>query len=139
MQGDEKLIFYSMFFPQLCMSLLNFLPPSVNWHFILYSYRGKRKMQRPIDVSVIHWQLLTVFQLDDHTRQLSRFLSISSNSLYASAIFRLSSDFPYSIWVPAHFLQHKWIASSYFVLVFISRFFLGCPRFLPVSTQHHDS
>ena len=93
-------------------------------------------------------QLSTVIQLDNHTRQLLKFLNISSNSFkiyttcqdfltyrqthskYIQRVkLRLSYGFPRLLGDPMHFLQKKWIASSFFV--YISSFSLECPCFLP--------
>ena len=110
----NRFISYSLysFFPS-CMPFMSFLPPSVNWQFILHSYSKIRKLQRPIDVGGL--QFLTVVQLD-YTRQLS----ICHQTHHIQRVkLRLSYDYPYLIWVPLHFFRHKWIASSYFVFVYI--------------------
>ena len=74
------------------MPFISFLRLSVNWQFVLCSYRKKREMQRPlaIDVSVLH--LSTVIQLDDHTQKLSRFFNISSNSATITSPVQLHSN-----------------------------------------------
>ena len=58
--------------------------------------------------------VVQLFNFDDHTRQLSIFLSISSIHHMQRVKLRLTHDVRCFIWVPP---QHKWIAPSDFVLV----------------------
>ena len=41
------------FFSPSCMSFTSFIPPSINWQFILCSYSPKREIPRPIDVGAV--------------------------------------------------------------------------------------